>query len=68
VGGWCQTGVRVSELVGLHLCDVHALTQLGASTLVIYADPDYHAIRIYRSVGFSDREQHVQLERFQGQT
>lgn len=43
----------------------YALTQLGASTLLIYADPDYHAIRIYRSLGFSDREQHVQLERSQ---
>jgi GNAT superfamily N-acetyltransferase len=41
----------------------YALTQLGASTLVIAADPDYHAIGIYRSLGFSDRERQVQLLR-----
>ena len=46
----------------------YALTELGASTLLIYADPEYHAIGIYRSLGFSDREQHVQLERPQRQT
>jgi hypothetical protein len=30
---------------------------------VIVADPGYHAIRIYRSVGFSDREIQTALER-----
>jgi GNAT superfamily N-acetyltransferase len=46
----------------------YALTRLGASTLVIAADPDYHAIGIYRSLGFSDRERQVQLLRVPEQT
>jgi ribosomal protein S18 acetylase RimI-like enzyme len=41
----------------------YALAELGASKLVIAADPDYHAIDIYRSLGFRERERHVQLER-----
>ncbi len=40
----------------------YALTQLGARTLVIAADPEYHAIEIYRSLGFGEHERHVQLE------
>ncbi|HET7431027.1 MAG TPA: GNAT family N-acetyltransferase [Nocardioides sp.] len=34
--------------------------ELGAETLVMVADPDYLAIRVYRSVGFTDGE--VQLQ------
>jgi len=30
--------------------------ELGAQTLVMVADPDYLAIRVYRSVGFADTE------------
>jgi len=30
--------------------------ELGADTLVMVADPDYLAIRVYRSVGFADTE------------
>jgi predicted GNAT family acetyltransferase len=30
--------------------------ELGAETLVMVADPDYLAVRIYRSVGFEDTE------------
>jgi GNAT superfamily N-acetyltransferase len=41
----------------------YALSELGAQTLVIAADPDYHAIEIYRSLGFIDRERQLQLER-----
>lgn len=41
----------------------HGLDELGASTLVIVADPGYPAIRIYRSVGFTDRETQIGLER-----
>ncbi len=37
--------------------------ELGATTLVMVADPDYVAIRIYRSVGFVDRETQLQAER-----
>jgi ribosomal protein S18 acetylase RimI-like enzyme len=36
---------------------------LGASTLVIVADPGYSAIRLYRSVGFADRETQLSLQR-----
>jgi GNAT superfamily N-acetyltransferase len=38
----------------------------GARTLVIVADPDYHAIRLYRALGFTDTERQVQLERAPG--
>jgi RimJ/RimL family protein N-acetyltransferase len=36
--------------------------ELGARTLVMVADPDYLAIRIYRSVGFADTEVQTQLK------
>jgi ribosomal protein S18 acetylase RimI-like enzyme len=41
----------------------YALESLAASVLVIVADPGYSAIRIYRSVGFADRETQLGLER-----
>jgi GNAT superfamily N-acetyltransferase len=44
----------------------YAHRQLGAGSLVIAADPDYLAIDVYRSLGFRDREHHVQLERSGG--
>lgn len=37
------------------------LDRLGARTLVIVADPGYHAIRLYRALGFADAERQVQL-------
>jgi ribosomal protein S18 acetylase RimI-like enzyme len=37
------------------------LTELGARTLVMVADPEYTAIRVYRSVGFSETERQTQL-------
>jgi ribosomal protein S18 acetylase RimI-like enzyme len=40
-----------------------ALTRLGATTLVIVADPGYVAIELYRALGFSDTERQVQLQR-----
>lgn len=40
----------------------HAGAELGAHTLVIMADPGYHAIDLYRSVGFTDAEVHIQLQ------
>jgi GNAT superfamily N-acetyltransferase len=46
----------------------YALTRLTASALVIAADPDYLAIKIYRSLGFREREHHVQLERLGAST
>jgi ribosomal protein S18 acetylase RimI-like enzyme len=36
---------------------------LGAETLVMVADPDYLAIRVYRSVGFADTETQLQADR-----
>jgi ribosomal protein S18 acetylase RimI-like enzyme len=37
--------------------------ELGATTLVMVADPDYSAIRLYRSVGFVDGESQLQAEK-----
>ncbi len=39
------------------------LDELGARTLVMVADPDYLAIRIYRGVGFTDTETQLQAMR-----
>jgi ribosomal protein S18 acetylase RimI-like enzyme len=41
----------------------HARASLGARLLVIAADPDYHAIEIYRALGFRERNRQLQLER-----
>jgi GNAT superfamily N-acetyltransferase len=41
----------------------YARSSLRARTLVIAADPGGHAIGIYRSLGFVERERQVQLER-----
>jgi RimJ/RimL family protein N-acetyltransferase len=41
----------------------YALNEMGAHTLVIVAEPDGPAIRIYRSVGFRYAEIQVQLQR-----
>ncbi len=41
----------------------YALGQLGASTLVILADSTEAAIRVYRSVGFADREIQLSVQR-----
>jgi ribosomal protein S18 acetylase RimI-like enzyme len=41
----------------------HGLTKLGARTLVMVADPDEAAIRVYRSVGFADTETQIAFER-----
>jgi GNAT superfamily N-acetyltransferase len=39
------------------------LDEFGAQTLVMCADPDYVAIRVYRSVGFADGETQLMLQR-----
>jgi ribosomal protein S18 acetylase RimI-like enzyme len=52
----------------LYAAGRYANTQLGARTLVIAADPEYHAIGIYESLGFSAAERHVQLERLDART
>jgi GNAT superfamily N-acetyltransferase len=41
----------------------HGLDALGASTLVIVADPLAEAIRVYRTLGFADAETQVGFER-----
>jgi ribosomal protein S18 acetylase RimI-like enzyme len=39
----------------------YGLDELGARRLVIVADPGYHAIDLYRSLGFTDADTQVQL-------
>jgi GNAT superfamily N-acetyltransferase len=46
----------------------YARTHFDTSTLVIAADPENHAISIYRSLGFGVHEQHIQLERLNTET
>lgn len=46
----------------VHAAGQHALDELGSGKLIIVADPDYPAIRIYRSVGFADAETQLQAE------
>jgi ribosomal protein S18 acetylase RimI-like enzyme len=41
----------------------YGFDELGAHTLVMVADPEYSAIRIYRSVGFTETETELQAER-----
>ena len=63
---------EVEEMVGLASALVHhagkAALDRGAKRLVIVADPGYHAIGIYRSLGFVDWETQVQLTRPPGST
>jgi ribosomal protein S18 acetylase RimI-like enzyme len=47
----------------VHRVSRYGFDELGAHTLVMVADPDYLAIRIYRSVGFADAERQLQAER-----
>lgn len=47
----------------VHHAGRYALDELGAHTLVIVADPEYTAIRVYRSVGFEQTETQLQAAR-----
>jgi ribosomal protein S18 acetylase RimI-like enzyme len=47
----------------VHRVSRYGFEELGATTLVMVADPDYLAIRIYRSVGFADSERQLQATR-----
>jgi ribosomal protein S18 acetylase RimI-like enzyme len=47
----------------VHRVSRYGFDELGARTLVMVADPDYLAIRIYRSVGFTGTERQLQAER-----
>ncbi len=46
-----------------HVVARFGLDELGVSTLVMVADPAYLAIRVYRSVGFTDTETLLAAER-----
>lgn len=46
----------------VHHVSRHGLDVLGAHTLVMVADPDYLAIRVYRSVGFDETETQLGVE------
>ena len=50
----------------VHAAGEHALATYGIEVLVIAADTDGDAIRIYRSLGFTDVERHNTLERRPG--
>jgi RimJ/RimL family protein N-acetyltransferase len=47
----------------VHHVSEYGFGELGATTLVMVADPDYLAVRIYRSVGFDGTETQLQAER-----
>jgi RimJ/RimL family protein N-acetyltransferase len=57
-------GFRGRGLAGtlVHRVAAYGFDEMGARTLVMVADPDYLAIRIYRSVGFHGAETQTQLE------
>lgn len=61
-------GARGQGLAGtlVHELSRHGFSQLDATTLVMVADPDYLAIRVYRSVGFADTEKQLQAQRRPG--
>lgn len=45
----------------VHTASTYGFTDLKAETLVMVADPEYLAIRIYRALGFDGTETQVQL-------
>jgi GNAT superfamily N-acetyltransferase len=47
----------------VHAAGRHALEHLGVRTLVIVADEDGDAVRIYRGLGFEDSERQLMMER-----
>jgi ribosomal protein S18 acetylase RimI-like enzyme len=47
----------------VHHVSRYGFDELGAHTLVMVADPDYLAIRVYRSVGFAETESMLQAEK-----
>lgn len=58
-------GFRGRGLCGtlVHRAGTHALDELGVQTLVMVADPEYTAIRIYRAAGFTESETQLQALR-----
>ena len=47
----------------VHTAATHGFETLNARVLVMCADPEYHAARIYESVGFKPTERQIALER-----
>jgi ribosomal protein S18 acetylase RimI-like enzyme len=47
----------------VHHASRYGFEQMKARTLVMVADPDYVAVRVYRALGFSDGERQLQAER-----
>jgi ribosomal protein S18 acetylase RimI-like enzyme len=47
----------------VHHVSTYGFTELHARTLVMVADPEYLAIRVYRSVGFAETETQLQVEK-----
>lgn len=47
----------------VHHASRYGFEELAARTLVMVADPDYVAVRIYRAVGFADSERQLQAEK-----
>ena len=47
----------------VHHASRYGFEELGVGTLVMVADPDYLAIRVYRAVGFTDSETQLQATR-----
>jgi predicted GNAT family acetyltransferase len=45
---------------------LHTLEKYGVDTLVMLADPDYHAARIYESVGFQPEEMQYGVQWWSG--
>ena len=45
----------------VHRASTYGLTEGGATKLVMVADPEYLAIRLYRALGFTDTETQLQL-------
>lgn len=47
----------------VHCTGQHALEALGATTLIIVADPGHQAVQLYRAMGFQDSERQLQARR-----
>lgn len=64
-GGWfgAFTGGRMLGGLGIYTDGNGVARFQSVETLVIVADPEYVATRIYRSVGFDGTETQVQLSR-----
>ncbi len=81
LGVFAQDGVGRFQSVGTHsdfrrrgICGTlvyeaaqYAFQRLGAETLVMVADEEYHAAKIYESVGFAPAEHQIGMDWWEGQ-